>query len=227
MEVINSVKAENKRELILCGANLTEALEKNKGQVYKAVFELKQLNLLRLSESPAFSEIDGEKLNNLTELHSLLLFGNKLAVLPGKLAIKTTSSFAKSTLSSLDISQLINLKNLDLSSNKLTSVNADLTHLTHLAAVNLSDNELSSFEIKSVTIRNLNLSKNKLEKLPQNLPVTLTEFYAAKNEITEIPGDFALPHLRILDLSENKITGVPKTLASIKFKSESYELISQ
>jgi Leucine-rich repeat (LRR) protein len=39
------------------------------------------------------------------------------------------------------------------------------------------------------------------------------------NGITSIPEDMGLQHLKILDLSENKITTVPKTLASVKIKS--------
>ncbi|KAG5671827.1 hypothetical protein PVAND_002002 [Polypedilum vanderplanki] len=198
-KAISSVKAEKRRELILNGAILTESLDTNNGKVNETLFKLNQLHLLRLSES-TLSEIDGEKLNNLTELHSLLLFGNRITIFP-------------------EINRLINLKNLDLSGNKITSVNADLSNLMHLSAVNISNNELSSFHIKSSSIRNLNLSRNKLEKFPENLPISITELYVSKNEIKDIPMVMNLPNLKILDLSENKITAVPKSLASIKFKT--------
>lgn len=199
-KIINSVKTENKRELTASGVILTEYLDKNNGKVDDALFELKQLHLLKLSESPSLREIDVEKLNKLSELHSLLLFGNRLTTFP-------------------EIQKLVSLRTLDLSQNKLTTVCIDLSNLMNLSTVNLSDNELTSFKMTSATLRSLNLSKNKLEKFPENLPRSLTELHMSLNQIEEIPESMNFPHLKILDLSENKIAAVPKTLASIKFKT--------
>lgn len=114
----------------------------------------------------------------------------------------------------------MNLKNLDFSKNILTSVDIDLSSLTHLTTVNLSDNQISVFNMKSSSIHILNLSINKLDKFPENLPASLTELNVSKNEIMDIPEDLKLTNLKVLDASENKITAVPKSLAAIKMKSK-------
>ncbi|KAL7020870.1 hypothetical protein ACKWTF_011660 [Chironomus riparius] len=198
-DVVKSAKAENKREISLNGQQLTDLLEENNGKIDVYLFKLNQLNLLRLSNSPLLCEING-KLNDLNQLQSLLLFGNKLNTFP-------------------EIDQLVNLKNLDLSKNLLTSVDVDFTSLTHLTTVNLSDNGISSFNMKSSSIHILNLSVNKLGKFPENLPISITELNLSKNEITDIPEDTKLANLKIFDASENKITAVPKSLAGIKMKT--------
>ncbi|XP_070503560.1 leucine-rich repeat-containing protein 47-like [Chironomus tepperi] len=198
-EIVKLAKSENKREISINGQQLTELLEENNGNIDVNLFKLNQLNLLRLSNSPVLCEING-KLNDLSQLQSLLLFGNKLKVFP-------------------EIDQLLNLKNLDLSKNCLTSVDVDFTSLTQLTTVNLSDNEISAFNMKSSSIHILNLSVNKLEKFPENLPTSLTELNLSKNEITDIPEDIKLTNLKFFDASENKITAVPKSLAAIKMKT--------
>ena len=80
---MKSAKTENKREISINGQQLTDLLEENNGKIDVNLFKLNQLNLLRLSNSPVLSEING-KLNDLNQLQSLLLFGNKLNAFPGK-----------------------------------------------------------------------------------------------------------------------------------------------
>jgi len=82
-DIVKSAKSENKREICINGQQLTELLEENNGKIDINLFKLKQLNLLRLSNSPVLCEING-KLNDLNQLQSLLLFGNKLNTFPGK-----------------------------------------------------------------------------------------------------------------------------------------------
>lgn len=82
-EIVKSAKLENKREISINGQQLTELLEANYGKIDMNLFKLNQLNLLRLSNSPALIEING-KLNDLSQLQSLLMFGNKLTAIPGK-----------------------------------------------------------------------------------------------------------------------------------------------
>lgn len=74
--------------------------------------------------------------------------------------------------------------------------------------------------MKSSSLHILNLSINKFAAFPENLPSTLTELNLSKNEIESIPEDLTLPNLKVFDASENKITAVPKNLATIKFKSK-------
>lgn len=82
-EIVKSANSEKKREISINGQQLTELLEANNGHIDVNLFKLNQLNLLRLSNSPALIEVNG-KLNDLNQLQSLLLFGNKLTVIPGK-----------------------------------------------------------------------------------------------------------------------------------------------
>lgn len=80
---ISSAKQENKRELSLNGDKFTEQLTKNDGKLDAAMFELKQLNFVQLSNSKLCEIPDSiQKLDN---LQSLLLFGNQLKTLPGEL----------------------------------------------------------------------------------------------------------------------------------------------
>lgn len=80
---ISAVKAENKRELNLNGEKFAELLEKNDGKLDAALFELKQLNFLQLTNASEFREISDE-IQKLESLQSLLLFGNRLSLLPSK-----------------------------------------------------------------------------------------------------------------------------------------------
>lgn len=81
---ISSAKQENKRELSLNGDNFTKQLTKNDGKLDVALFDLSQLNFLQLSHSVQLCEIPGT-IQKLENLQSLLLFGNGLKSLPGKL----------------------------------------------------------------------------------------------------------------------------------------------
>lgn len=80
---ISAVKGENKRELNLNGEKFTELLTKNDGKLDAALFELKQLNFLQLTNSAEFHEISDE-INKLENLQSLLVFGNRLSLLPSE-----------------------------------------------------------------------------------------------------------------------------------------------
>lgn len=81
---ISAVKSENKRELNLNGEKFTELLTKNNGKLDTALFEQSQLNFLQLTNSSEFCEIPDE-VQRLESLQSLLLFGNRLSLLPGEL----------------------------------------------------------------------------------------------------------------------------------------------
>lgn len=118
---------------------------------------------------------------------------------------------------------MINLKVLDASYNKLATFELDFTKCGHLTTVNLSRNQLTSCTIKSASIHTLNLSLNKLENFPE-VPNCVTDLNASKNKLKVIPETInqQLPNLKSLDLSENEITLVPKSLASIKLKSKSH-----
>lgn len=77
------LKTEKKRELNLNGEKLTELLTKSDdGKLDVALFEQQQLNFLQLTHSE-LSEISDE-IEKLENLQSLLVFGNRLSLLPSK-----------------------------------------------------------------------------------------------------------------------------------------------
>lgn len=81
---ISTTKQENKRELTLTGDSFTKQLTKSEGKLDTSLFDLKQLNFLQLSHSIQLCEIP-DTIQKLENLQSLLLFGNGLKSLPGKL----------------------------------------------------------------------------------------------------------------------------------------------
>lgn len=115
---------------------------------------------------------------------------------------------SKSKLTALpsEVFQFKNLRELDLSKNKLTDVKG-ISALTDLRILNLTKNKLSNFpeEICSLSdMRNLFLGKNNIEIIPsciQNLQslIVLDLWY---NPIDDLPEELiTLRNLRSLDLS--------------------------
>lgn len=117
---IESTKSGNKRELKLHGAAVSERIDKN--GLDASIFDLINLNLLNISDTTLKSV--PPQLSNLTNLQTILLFGNELTELPQC------------------IGKLDKLKVLDVSRNKLASVPQELSELVNLTTINLSNNEL-------------------------------------------------------------------------------------
>lgn len=119
------------------------------------------------------------------------------------------------------IDQLSKLKILDISSNQLTEFHFDFEKLAHLSTINLSSNKISSFKVKSSSLHILDLSQNQISQFPE-IPPCVTDLKMSKNQIKDVPHDTnqGLPNLKNLDLSENEITGIPKSLGALKLKSK-------
>ena len=124
-----------------------------------------------------------------------------------------------------DLSRLLNLKVLDLSSNSLTGpIPPDLSRLTNLRQMDLSFNGLSGPippELSSLTnLRQLDLSLNRLTgPIPPGLGnlVNLWVLRLLDNYLTgPIPPELSnLANLEDLDLSRNRLTGeIPRGLAA-------------
>lgn len=111
------------------------------------------------------------------------------------------------------------LKILDVSNNQLTEFSFDLSNASQLSTINLCGNEIATFQLKSPTLHILDLSNNKISQFPE-IPSTVTDLKMSKNQLGEIPDDMRLPNLKNLDLSENSITGIPKSLSALKLKSK-------
>lgn len=112
------------------------------------------------------------------------------------------------------------MKILDVSNNKLEEFSFDFSKLEQLSTINLSGNNLTNFNIKSSsTLHILDLSQNHISQFPE-IPSSVTDLKMSKNQLKEIPDDMLLPNLKNLDLSENQIVAVPKSLGALKLKSK-------
>lgn len=107
-----------------------------------------------------------------------------------------------------------------MSNNKLSEFCFDFTKMEHLSTINLSSNEISSFQLKAPALLHLlDLSNNRISQFPE-IPPSVTDLKMAKNQIVDIPHDMQLPNLKNLDLSDNQIAAIPKSLGGLKLKSK-------
>ncbi|XP_055849821.1 leucine-rich repeat-containing protein 40 [Episyrphus balteatus] len=144
-----------------------------------------------------------------------------------------------------DVSDLHMLEVLDVSNNNLKSLPGGIGFLVRLTQLLCSYNHLKELPDDLVNMRSLqklDLMHNDLESLPMDigslrklqclyaqhndirlLPdfdgcVELQELHIANNFIKEVPGDLCskLPHLKILDLRDNKIEKLPDEIALLQ-----------
>lgn len=144
-------------------------------------------------------KIQAGTIDKLTKLEKLYFSHNKLTKPPGPLSksldeLKLTnnqlSSFPSNTLSGME-----NLTTIHLSKNKLTT-----------------ESITGAFKgLKSLLL--LDVSENKLKKLPAGVPASLLMLYADNNDIDSIPSGYLakLPNLQYLRVSHNKLvdSGIP------------------
>ncbi|XP_073694283.1 lumican [Garra rufa] len=172
-------------------------IEEIKAGVFDNVTDLRWLVLD--NNNITSDKIQSGTIDKLTKLEKLLFSNNKLTKPPGplsksldelKLIGNQLSSFPASTLSGME-----NLTTLHLSKNKLTT-----------------ESITGAFKgLKSLVL--LDVSENKLKKLPAGVPPSLLMLYADNNDIDSIPGGYLakLPALQYLRVSHNKLvdSGVP------------------
>lgn len=198
---VETTQKENKRELRLSGVAISERLAAQNGQLDRHIFDLSAINLLNISETTL--TVLPDEISNLTNLQTLLLYGNQLEQLPA-------------ALGSLD-----KLKVLDVSRNRLRSLPSEIAELTQLATVNFSGNELDSFpELnKCSRLSVLDVSNNRLVAFPdvcREALSNLSEVHAKGNQIAAIPHDIGqLAALKLLGLASNRVVAVPKVLAAM------------
>ncbi|KAI5618012.1 lumican precursor [Silurus asotus] len=144
-------------------------------------------------------KIQSGTIDKLSKLEKLLFSYNKLSKPPSissksldevKFIGNQLTTFPSGTLSGME-----NLTTIHLGKNKLTS-----------------EGITGAFKgLKSLML--LDLSENKLKKLPAGIPASLLMLYADNNDIESIPKDYLakLPLLQYLRLSHNKLadTGIP------------------
>lgn len=109
-----------------------------------------------------------------------------------------------------------NLRNLDLSKNKISCIPDDINRLKHLKQLNMSVNNVGILPESMGTLKKLevlNLSNNLISSLPQCLTNlnNLKQIYLSHNKIKEFPTQLlCLNNLEVVDLSNNKITRIPE-----------------
>ncbi|XP_052888117.1 leucine-rich repeat-containing protein 47-like [Anopheles moucheti] len=192
---VDAVKSENRRELKLTGAQVSERIVKNGGNLDDAIYQLSVLNLLEVSDT-ALEKIS-QRIDKLHHLQSLLLYRNRITQLPATVGL------------------LSELKVLDLSGNLLTELPIEFAKLHSLTTLNLSFNRLKTVDLAALERLSVcNLSGNELAVVPQfHIGQThhLTEVNLEKNCIVILPEELTQQHiLRVLNVADNKIEQVPK-----------------
>ncbi|XP_028174683.1 leucine-rich repeat-containing protein 47-like isoform X1 [Ostrinia furnacalis] len=197
---VSTAKSENRHEIKLAGSNVSKRI--SEGGLDKNLFQLTSLNLLNISDTCLSSIPDEIKL--LSNLQSLLLFGNQLAVF------------------NENITSLSKLKVLDLSRNQITSIPESLNKMKELTSINFSSNHIDSMP-KLGDFPNLimvDISNNKLTAFLDienaNLP-HLTDLKLKSNAIESLPSYVArnLPSLKNFDIGENQLKVIPGEVATM------------
>lgn len=198
-EVVTA-KAENRHEIKLAGAVISKRISEQ--NVDKNIFTLVNINLLNISDTCL--EAIPDEIKNLSNLQSLLLYGNKIQVF------------------NENITSLRKLKVLDISRNKLKSIPDSLNNMKELTSINFSSNEIEDMpKIGDLpNIISFDVSNNKLSSFLDldgaSLP-HLTDLNLKGNLIESIPNSLAksLPSLKNFDISDNKLKSVPGEMAGL------------
>lgn len=106
---------------------------------------------------------------------------------------------------------LDNLTNLDITENNLTEVN--LENFEHLKYLNLTSNRLHSMKAvrlrQNITLKSLDLSRNRLLKLEHHTIPQTERLYLRSNNIFELDKDIILPSTLLeLDLTRNEVENI-------------------
>ncbi|ELU01108.1 hypothetical protein CAPTEDRAFT_167893 [Capitella teleta] len=115
-----------------------------------------------------------------------------------------------------------NLRNLDLSENKLPSIPPMIGQFTMMKSLNLESNRLCRIpeDIGNLKkLETLNASRNRLTSLPHSLSqlTHLREVCLCFNALTEFPSQLCgLKQLDMLDLSHNKMTSIPDSVGQVE-----------
>ena len=109
-----------------------------------------------------------------------------------------------------DLTKCANIYSINLNNNKITKIDK-INNLIFLEKLSLTNNLISSIDncfINNKHLRFLYLGKNKIssiKNLSQNIPF-IEELILCQNNIDVLPEKIFFPHLKFLDLNENKIS---------------------
>lgn len=114
-----------------------------------------------------------------------------------------------------------NLRNLDLSKNKISQIPEDLSLLKLLKQLNLSSNNIQIIPASLSNLKKLellNISFNSISTLPDsflNLS-NLKQIYLNNNKFKTFPKQLlGLHSLEVIDLSNNKMTEIPSGMSNL------------
>lgn len=186
---------------------------------------LQQLTRLVLSHNQ-LSQLP-EQLFSLSSLQLLLLTHNRIEQLPealGQLLLLEQLDVSHNQLREVpaSIGYLHRLNRLNLSHNQIKSLPADIGCLTSVRHLDVSYNQLTSLpdsvsELYQLQV--LDLRRNQLSHLPSLSSCSgLKELHLGENRIQALDDGWCkgLTSLAILDISNNKIPLLPKSMAMLK-----------
>lgn len=144
---IEKASAGKRRELVLQGSVVDGRI--SSGGLPSAIYSLKLLNYLEISQCPSLTEIH-EDIQQLTNLQSLILCRNKLASVPDVLDKLTSLKVLDLSVNDLKrlpegITRLRELNTLNVSCNTLEVLPGGLSRCTKLSAINISKNRITGF----------------------------------------------------------------------------------
>lgn len=112
------------------------------------------------------------------------------------------------------------LTNLQLSYNKIAKISSkSFEQMSNLTTLQLQENDIEEVEggfkeLKSLSI--LDMGKNKLRRIPDDLPNSLQQLYLEYNNIDSVPASFLTmyPNLKFFRLGHNSLTdkGLPSSV---------------
>ncbi|XP_061109122.1 lumican [Conger conger] len=170
-------------------------------------------------------EIKAGAFANVTDLRWLVLDSNRITSSKvEKGAFDKLASLERLLFSYNELTEPVgplakSLTELKMIGNKLSKIPAvTMLGLANLTSIHLQENELTSESIAGAfegltSLHYLDISQNKLAKLPAGMPKSIQMLYADDNNIDSIPEDYLskLPQLQYLRISHNELAdaGVP------------------
>lgn len=177
--------------------------------------QLKNLQLLDLS-SNRFAHYP-EVINFCTNLLQIDLSYNKIHHLPK--SCRQLVKLAKMNLSHNklthvgDLSELKNLRTLNLRFNRINTINTNAPNLQNLF---LTDNRISNFDENLPKLRALEIQENPITSISfREYPMNMTSLSLNKAKLASIPGEIFKKLLRLekLELNENNLTRLPSEIS--------------
>jgi hypothetical protein len=127
----------------------------------------------------------------------------------------------------LKIHGLYKLEKLDLSCNYINCIDS-LDPLINLTDLNLSNNRIDGIPSILPSLKKLDLSHNQIQHIPLLCALELEELYLNNNEIYKIHPLYESRNIKVLRLSDNKITKIqnlPNGLTTLRLDGNQIEKI--